>query len=224
MRGKIERALLKEGAQIIGVDEVGKGCLAGPVVAACCSLDLKMLSRLKPKEKNLIRDSKTLSSTQRKRILGVLESLAVEYHIGMGTVEEIETLGLNKATFIAMNRALAKCSIQYDTVLIDGKLKIPDLAVKQVPIVKGDFHCFSIAAASIIAKEARDHFMRQVARDFPHYGFAANVGYGTREHLHAINKHGICHWHRRSFAPIKLVDGDHSTILPPTRETAELPR
>ena len=210
-KGVLERQLLDRGLSFIGVDEVGRGCLAGPVVAACVRLDYANLFKLPEKSLSLIRDSKTLSSKQRQVALGVLAEVSIESRVGSASAREIEVLGILKATFLAMNRAICLLEKPVDHVLIDGNQKIPDLKTDQTAIVKGDALCFSIAAASIIAKEHRDQFMSMQAAQYPHYGFEANVGYGTAAHLTAIEQRGICTLHRRTFAPIKdyVVSFDH---------------
>lgn len=210
-KGVLERQLLDRGLSFIGVDEVGRGCLAGPVVAACVRLDYANLFKLPEKSLSLIRDSKTLSSKQRQVALGVLAEVSIESGVGSASAREIEVLGILQATFLAMNRAICLLERPVDHVLIDGNQKIPDLKTDQTAIVKGDALCFSIAAASIIAKEHRDQFMSLQAAQYPHYGFEANVGYGTAAHLTAIEQRGICTLHRRTFAPIKdhVVSLDH---------------
>ena len=160
-RGLIEHKLVAQKKTLVGVDEVGRGCLAGPVFAACAILDYgKLLS-----------------------------------------------LGIVGATFLAMKRALAKCGDVYDVILTDGNKLIPDLMTQQIAIVKGDQQCYCIAAASILAKQKRDFFMQEQAACFPLYGFDLHVGYGTKKHLEAIERHGICPLHRRNFSPISQMCG-----------------
>jgi ribonuclease HII len=203
-KGEIERQLLAQGLILAGVDEVGRGCLAGPVVTACVILDYKKLAALDEKTRSKIRDSKTLSAKQRDELLTLIADLSVDLAIGVATAREIEDVGILKATFLAMNRAIAGISkIIPDLILVDGNQAIQGQIIKQQTVVKGDSLCFSIAAASIIAKEHRDHFMREQADVHPHWGFERHVGYGTAQHIAAIHSHGICHLHRKNFAPIR---------------------
>jgi ribonuclease HII len=202
-KGSIESDLTKLEKVYAGVDEVGRGCLAGPVYAAVVVMPYAKVRRLRSDKKSLIRDSKTLSSAQRAKIVPYIQEIADEWHIASASVAEIERLGIMKANFLAMRRAINKCDTVIDTLLVDGKLAVPAYSGHQMTIVKGDSLCFSIAAASILAKEARDHYMSNQASRFPTYGFERHVGYGTRHHLNMIEKYGICELHRRNFAPIK---------------------
>jgi ribonuclease HII len=201
-RGTIERSFLKQGLKILGVDEVGRGCIAGPVYAACVSLDYDALHDLDDKSRALIRDSKTLSSAQRQKILPILHIVCKDWALGFSTVAEIEEQGIVPATFQAMLRAYETMKETHDLLLIDGKQLNPMLPIRQEAIIGGDGLCFAIAAASILAKEARDAFMREAAETFPHYDFHENVGYGTKSHLSALESRGITPLHRRNFAPV----------------------
>ncbi len=201
-RGSIERSFIKQGLKLLGVDEVGRGCIAGPVYAACVSLDYDALKDLDTKTRALIRDSKTLSSTQRQRIIPILHMICREWAIGFSTVNEIEEQGIVPATFQAMLRAYEAIKEPHDLLLIDGKQLNPMLPIRQEAIIGGDGLCFAIAAASILAKEARDDFMRQAALNFPDFDFHENVGYGTKSHLTAMEMRGITPLHRRNFAPV----------------------
>lgn len=194
----------ESGRSFIGVDEVGRGCLAGPVVAACVSLDRTALTQLAPKQKILIRDSKTLSAKQREEALEIVTSISFESSVGLSSVAEIEEFGIVGANFLAMKRALSLCKDTYDSLLVDGRDLIPNLVTpkNQIAIVKGDSLCFSIAAASILAKVTRDAYMDKLDSRFPGYDFSQNVGYGTKSHLSAINELGPCPAHRRNFQPI----------------------
>ncbi len=201
-RGSIERSFIKQGLKLLGVDEVGRGCIAGPVYAACVSLNYDALKDLDTKTRALIRDSKTLSSTQRQRIIPILHMICREWAIGFSTVNEIEEQGIVPATFQAMLRAYEAIKEPHDLLLIDGKQLNPMLPIRQEAIIGGDGLCFAIAAASILAKEARDDFMRQAALNFPDFDFHENVGYGTKSHLTAMEMRGITPLHRRNFAPV----------------------
>lgn len=195
---RIERELLARGYHMIaGVDEVGCGALAGPVVAAAVVVPLD--SRL-----GMIRDSKLLSSDQRIRFLPKLVGRLAGHGIGQAEAREIDTLGLRGATFLAMHRALAaltaQCAVDY--VLVDA-WKIPDLAIPQQGIIHGDRMVKSIAAASIVAKVYRDTLMSRLAKQYPDYGFGVHKGYATVAHETALWKHGPCAIHRKSFAPVR---------------------
>jgi ribonuclease HII len=202
-RGRLERQLLAGGTRVAGVDEVGRGCLAGPIYAACAVVDFAQLRKLKSTERQLIRDSKQLSHQQRAAIVPVLQTICPVWEIASASVEEIERLGIAPANFLAMRRALTVCREAFDLLLVDGKWKIPGWDGDQQTVIKGDSLCYSIAAASILAKEARDAYMREQAQLYPQYGFEAHVGYGTRQHLAMIEQHGICPLHRKTFEPIR---------------------
>ena len=203
-KGAIERQWLDQGLVLAGIDEVGRGCLAGPVVAACVVLDYKKLAALDAKTRSKIRDSKTLSALQRFDLLSIIADVSLDYAVGTATARDIEEVGILNATFLAMNDAIAQIlKVTPDLLLVDGNQNIRGQIIKQQTIVKGDSLCFSIAAASIIAKEHRDHYMREQAAVHPHWGFERHAGYGTAQHIAAIHSHGICHLHRKNFAPIR---------------------
>jgi ribonuclease HII len=202
MRGAIEAELSSSYPTICGVDEVGRGCLAGPVYAAAVILDYRAVHQLSPQQLNCLRDSKTLSKSQRQEMLPLIARVSLSSAVARAEAREIEQLGIVPATFLAMNRALAQLDRAVDFLLIDGRAPLPGFAPPQRAVIKGDNLCYCIAAASIIAKEARDSFMGEVGAEFPVYGFAQHVGYGTKAHLEAIYKHGPCVEHRRNFAPI----------------------
>jgi ribonuclease HII len=202
LRGEFESQLIQSGLTPIGLDEVGRGCLAGPVYAGCVILDYVGVTRLSPADLKLIRDSKTLSAKQRGEAIAIIESVAVHCQTGSASAQEIDELGIVRATFLAMRRCLPQYLSHQHVLLIDGKLKMPDYGGPQHAIVKGDNSCFAIAAAAIHAKEARDTYMREQAEALPHWGFDQHVGYGTKSHLEALVRHGVSPLHRRSFAPI----------------------
>lgn len=201
-RGALEKKLLAEGRLLVGIDEVGRGCIAGPVYTACVSLDYHRLFKLRASERALIRDSKKLSTKQRQDILGVIHTIAIEAHVGISSAREVERYGIVEAIFLAMRRALNQCRTPHDLLLVDGNQEVTGHSGEQLTIVEGDYYCYAIAAASIIAKEARDDFMREQALVYPNFGFENHVGYSTREHLEKIEAHGICPLHRKNFAPI----------------------
>ena len=192
-----EKAALAAGARVIaGIDEAGRGCLAGPVVAAAC------VFRKYDKWPEGLNDSKKLSRAQRHRLYGEITGTAdIRWAVGQATVEEIDRVNILQATFLAMGRALAGIGLPVDLALIDGS-QMPKLDMKIHAIVKGDSQSPSIAAASILAKETRDRLMEDAEIQFPGYGFARHKGYGTAVHQAALERLGVCPIHRRSFAPV----------------------
>ncbi len=185
---------LKGYEMIAGVDEVGRGPLAGPVVAAAVIL---------PKDFFLagIDDSKKLSEKKRMEYDAIIRKEAISFSISMIHAEEIDEMNIYQATKKAMNIAIASLEPKPDLLLIDAmKLEIP---FPSESIIKGDAKSISIAAASIVAKVARDNLMKEISSIHPVYGFQQNMGYGTKEHIEAIKQYGITSYHRKSFAPVK---------------------
>ncbi|WP_447775491.1 ribonuclease HII [Variovorax boronicumulans] len=177
-----------------GVDEAGRGPLAGPVVAAAVILDdLRPIRGLA--------DSKTLTALQRERLHDQILAKALCCSIAQASVEEIDSLNILQATMLAMRRAVEGLRLKPVKVLVDGN-RLPRLDVLAEAIVKGDARVKAISAASILAKVHRDRLCTQLHDEFPHYGFAGHKGYGTREHLEALQLHGACVHHRRSFSPV----------------------
>jgi ribonuclease HII len=210
-KGAIELDFHNRGLLIAGCDEVGRGCLAGPVYAAAVILDYSKLQLLDTQYKNLIRDSKTLSQKQRQAVIPVLQELMLKSSVASTSVREIEESGIVRATFQAMKSAFLNLGTSVDKLLIDGNQTNPLIETDQLAIIGGDGSTFAIAAASILAKEARDAYMRQEAVKYPEYRFEDNVGYGTKSHLEALQEHGITPLHRRNFAPVRhLVEMHHS--------------
>lgn len=177
---------------VAGVDEVGRGCLAGPVIAAACILDP---TKRAPKG---VDDSKKLNETRRIEIAEELRETAVCFALGAVDAEEIDRINILEATKLAMVKAINALNPATDYLLIDA-LNLKQIDLPQKAIIKGDSISVSIAAASILAKTFRDDLMRKHAEAFPEYGFASHVGYGTKAHLEAIKLHGPCPLHRRSF-------------------------
>lgn len=180
---------------IVGIDEVGRGSLAGPVTVGA------VLMTAANERVAGVKDSKQLTAALRGQLCPHIERQSAGAAIGMATVEEINTHGIMWGIQQAMLRAIEAFS-HVDIVLLDGSFSDDFLSAFDIPvkcIVKGDEHVYSIAAASIIAKVARDTHMQQLATSFPDYGWERNVGYGTREHREAIAKHGICEHHRLGF-------------------------
>lgn len=189
---EIERELHAEGIGLIcGVDEAGRGPLAGPVCAAAVILPPEM-------ELAGLNDSKKLSEKKREQLFPEIQRVALAWSVAFASVEEIEERNILGATMLAMNRAIAGLSLTPDLALIDGnrnkEIKVPSRCV-----VHGDARCASIAAASILAKVSRDHLMLELAREYPQYGFEQHKGYGTRAHYAALREYGPCPAHRPSF-------------------------
>lgn len=186
---KAEIALL-----VAGVDEAGRGPLAGPVVAAAVILD--------PQRRiNGLRDSKVLTPERREELAERIRERAIAWSTGQADVDEIDTLNILRATLLAMRRAVDALPVPPHEALVDGD-HCPQLACRARAIVKGDRDVKAISAASIIAKTARDAMLIEFDRIYPVYGFAQHKGYATPEHLAALAKHGPCPLHRRSFAPV----------------------
>ena len=180
-------------APLIGVDEVGRGPLAGPVVAAAVILNKKMIPEG-------INDSKKIS--KKKRII-INENLIKHHHyaIGLASVEEIDEINILQASLLAMKRAILGLNIIPKSVLVDGN-QLPKLDFNMYPIIKGDSKSLSIAAASIIAKVCRDKIMEELSKKYPGYYWEKNSGYGTKQHLLALKTLGVTPIHRKSFSPI----------------------
>ncbi|MDP3419765.1 MAG: ribonuclease HII [Thiobacillus sp.] len=182
---------------LCGVDEAGRGPLAGPVTAAAVMLD---------PERPIagLRDSKKLSAAARERLADEIRKHAAAWCVAEASVAEIDQLNILQATMLAMQRAVAGLGRPPDEVMVDGN-RCPNWAWRSQAVVKGDDKVAAIAAASILAKTARDQYMCRLHDDYPAYGFAKHMGYGTAAHLAALKAHGACPQHRRSFAPVKLV-------------------
>lgn len=191
-----ETALWRQGCQYVaGIDEAGRGPLAGPVVAAAVILPEGCLI-------NGVNDSKQLSPAQREKLYPEIKAHALGVGVGIIEAGEIDRINILQATLKAMRQAVRELPGQVQYLLIDA-LTIPGVTVPQRKIIKGDSLSISIAAASIIAKVTRDHLMAEYDKQYPAYGFRHNSGYGTAEHLTALLKYGPCAIHRRSFAPVK---------------------
>ena len=190
-----ERLAYQEGASFIaGVDEVGRGPLAGPVVAAAVILPKNI-------EDLGFDDSKKLSASKREEIYRLIQEKAIAIGIGIVDADIIDKVNIYQASRLAMQQAVSELKIQPDYLLIDA-MKI-DVNTPQIGIIKGDAKSISIAAASIVAKQVRDQMMREFDELYPGYDFSNNAGYGTPKHLEGLNKKGICPIHRKTFAPIK---------------------
>ena len=190
---------LLETGRVVGIDEVGRGPFAGPVVAAAVILDQNNIP-------DGMQDSKKLSKAKREELYGAIYESAV-VGIGEASVQEIDTHNILGASLIAMRRAMEALPFRPDVALVDGN-RDPKLGIPTHLIVKGDGRSLSIAAASIVAKVTRDRKMCALAETYPHYGWEKNAGYGTAQHRKGLRDFGITPQHRRSFAPIRALISD----------------
>ena len=183
---------MKEEIMEAGIDEVGRGCLAGPVVSAAVILPEGF-------SHPIIKDSKKMSEKKRDEAFRIIQENSIAISVGISDPEEIDSINILQATFVSMKKAIDGLSVVPSKLLIDGD-KFP--GHKGIPfecIIKGDSKVQSISAASIIAKVTRDRLMKDLAKKFPHYLWESNVGYGTKDHMDAIEKNGLSKHHRRSF-------------------------
>lgn len=195
----MESALWQQGLhKVAGVDEVGRGCLAGPVISAAVLLptNCDMIAG--------VRDSKKLSAKKRQALYPLIVEQAVAIGIGASSVKEIDQINILQSSYLSMLRALQRLPA-YDHALIDGRdSKTVDLGA-HTAVIKGDNHCYSIACAAIVAKVTRDKIMTALARHHPHYAWEKNMGYGTRAHLAGLQSASVTAHHRHSYAPIKAI-------------------
>lgn len=207
---------------VCGVDEAGRGPLAGPVVAAAVILD--------PKRRIVgLNDSKVLSAKMRETLFEKIVGRALAYCVASASVEEIDQINILQATMLAMRRAVEGLAITPTLVKVDGN-RCPVISVRSEAIIGGDARVACISAASILAKVTRDRMLQGLHLDFPMYGFDSHVGYGTRQHLAALFEHGPCEHHRRSFAPVRealanrelrvRLPGDRPVLLPGASDDA----
>lgn len=188
---KFDLEYINQGVKkLCGIDEVGRGPLAGPVYAVAFLFN--------ESEINGVNDSKKLTPKKRELLFQEIEKNNLKYGLGISSVEEIDSMNILNATKLAMKRALSNLKVIPDLVLVDGNFS-PDFGIKSIPIVKGDSKSYSISCASIIAKVLRDKFMADIDEKFPNYGFKQNKGYGTKFHIESIKKFGPCEIHRKSF-------------------------
>jgi len=198
---RIERDLRREGFQMIaGVDEVGRGPLAGPVVACAIIMppDARAIGG--------VADSKQLTAAERVRLAPLIRSQALAWALGAASVPEIERLNIAGATALAIRRALGRLSLARDLVLLDGRpmRQLTQAGVEHRAIVHGDARCYSIACASIVAKVTRDRLLSALSRRYPPYGWSRNAGYGTPQHIAALRDAGLTQHHRRLFCESAL--------------------
>jgi ribonuclease HII len=193
----LERALWECGVELVaGVDEAGRGPLAGPVVAAAVVF--------RPGQRVAgVTDSKQLSAQQRDQLAASIHRRALAIGVGAASSGDVDRLNILRATHLAMRRALARLPVVPDHVLVDG-LAVAELGHEHTAVVGGDAKSFTIACASIVAKTTRDRIMTRLARRYPGYGWDTNMGYGTPEHVTALAAHGPTPHHRRSFVPVQL--------------------
>lgn len=181
---------------IAGIDEVGRGALFGPVVAAAVIISPLELPQLAQAG---VKDSKKLSAPRRKQLAQLIKNVAQDWQVGSASVEEIDIFNILQASLLAMKRAVTKLQPQPQMCLVDGKFAIPELSIPQQTIIKGDERSLEIAAASIVAKVWRDELIVSLAPDYPGYDLAANKGYGTKRHRLGLEKYGASSKHRQSF-------------------------
>ena len=190
-----ERELIKQGITLIGgIDEVGRGPLVGPVVAACVILPLNY-------ELEGLTDSKKLSEKKREQFYEILKKEALSIGVGIVSAEKIDEVNIYEATKLAMQDAIKNCALKPEYLLIDA-MKL-DTSIPSNSIIKGDSKSLSIAAASVIAKVTRDRMLIELDKKYPMYDFKHNKGYPTKKHLEAINQFAIINLHRKSYAPVK---------------------
>ncbi len=189
-------------APVCGIDEVGRGPLAGPVVSACVHIPDEHLNNPLWAQ---ITDSKKISTIKREKLFEPIKALCV-YSIAEASCQEIDQLNIHHATLLAMKRAFEAMprALSMQTALIDGKFA-PDIACNTQTVIKGDTLSLAIGAASIIAKVTRDRLMTQLHAEYPYYGWDSNAGYGTKAHMEGLESHGLTQYHRLSFAPCKVL-------------------
>jgi ribonuclease HII len=205
-----ERAFWRDGyRRVAGLDEAGRGALAGPVVAAVVILPCLDAAQAEEWHKQKLfraiaraNDSKLLSERTREQLFAPICALAAAYAVGSASQDEIDTLNILRASHLAMVRALEALPVSPDALLLDA-LVLKDVYIPQQGIIHGDALALSIAAASILAKVTRDRMMRELDAQFPHYAFSRNKGYGTPAHLRALRRFGACAVHRRTYAPVE---------------------
>jgi ribonuclease HII len=186
---------------VAGVDEVGRGALFGPVVAAAVILPASALPQLAIAG---VKDSKQLSRLRRIKLAQEIQGLALDWRIGYATSYEIDQINILQASLLAMKRAVLKLKVQPDLCLVDGRESLPDLPVPQRPMIKGDERSLEIAAASVVAKVWRDELVIRFATKYPDYDLVANKGYATERHRLALQQHGPSPLHRMSFSPCRV--------------------
>lgn len=181
---------------IVGIDEVGRGCWAGPVVAGAVILDAPI---------DGLKDSKKLSKKRRESLTEIINAEAQAVGLGWVDAATVDQIGITEAVRLAMQRALDQIELEYDEAIIDGHLNFLEDNPKTKAVIKADDTVPAVSAASIVAKVARDTYMAEMDESFPEYGFGQHVGYGTAQHLAVLKRYGVTELHRRSFKPIKAM-------------------
>ena len=194
--------LIGDGGLVAGVDEVGRGALFGPVMAAAVVLPVVDLSRL---VEIGVKDSKLLSAKKRSESIEPIQKIVISWSVGYATVAEIDRLNILQASLLAMQRAVIKLKVPPDLCLVDGDRLLPNLPFPQKNLIGGDRNSLAIGAASIIAKVWRDELIVRLAQSYSNYDLAANKGYGTKKHLLALQKYGPSKMHRMSFRSCRVV-------------------
>lgn len=190
---EFEKKLYDDGIKYIaGIDEAGRGPLAGPVVVGCVIMKPESFIEY-------VNDSKKVSETKREMLYEKITSEAISWSTGIVGQQEIDEINILNATKKALTMAIDKLEVKPDIILVDALDKIDTKGIKYISVIKGDAKIYSISAASIIAKVTRDRIMREYDEVYPEYGFGAHKGYGTTKHIQAIKEHGICNLHRKSF-------------------------
>jgi len=206
---EFEHVLWKKGFRFVaGVDEAGRGALAGPVAVGAVVLPCDVADLLE--QLDGVRDSKVMNPSDRAYWAEVVKEVAVAWRVGFASSDEIDQLGILPATCLAAERAIASLQCSLEHLLVDY-INLPDVDLPQTPLIKGDARSLSIAAASILAKTNRDALLVELDETYPGYLFAKNKGYGTPEHRHAIDRLGPCDQHRKTFSPIS----DYFSLFPP---------
>ncbi|MFA6097352.1 MAG: ribonuclease HII [Candidatus Paceibacterota bacterium] len=199
-----EEKLFNKGyRQIAGIDEVGRGPLAGPLVAA--AVVFSHTAKISDLVKMGVRDSKLLTSKKREYLYEKIVEKCRDWSVSVIPEDVIDEINILQATLLAMRRAVESLKVKPDFLLIDGNFTIDDYPVSQLAVPKADQHIFSVSAASVLAKVTRDRILVDLDQKYPEYGFAKHKGYGTREHMEALKKHGPCIIHRKSFGPIDRI-------------------
>ena len=196
-----EKELFQAGYKLVaGIDEAGRGPLAGPVVAACvvCAPNFQIKDEL-----HLLKESKKLSAKKREMLFDVIMKSFTEVGIGICDHKTIDRINILQASFLAMKKAIGALRQKPEFILLDGRFKIPNSSYQQEAIIKGDNLVYTIAAASVIAKVTRDRIMREEHKKYPNYGFDKHKGYGTKFHLDCLQQYGPCPIHRQSFRPVR---------------------
>jgi ribonuclease HII len=182
----------------VGIDEVGRGCWAGPLVAGAVILTTPIVG---------LKDSKKLMKKQREKLAAEIQINALAVGLGWVSPAEIDDIGLTASVRLAMGRALEKITTKYDEIIIDGSFNFLSGDPRSKAVIKADDSIAAVSAASIVAKVARDQWMHEASATFPGYGFDQHVGYGTKLHLEKLKVHGICSLHRLSYKPVRAIAG-----------------